>query len=925
MSNYGIMRKSITAVGWVSGSMIILGLSSLIANSPQRIQPDSVIGSIVKMMLKLGDWLMPPLIPRIALLGLVIGGLAVILLAYGILRKRQNLIALATLILGCSVALIGHGWLKFGSPTNLKPALMIAGALVIGIGAATSSWPKRESEPGIKSVVGYGLAVFLILMIGWMARVFVLDSVPFGIAGHAAYHSVEADRIHQQILAGEYLQSGGLAKGYYQFTFGFGQSVQRLIDMLSFSLWGFGFLQQRIMAGVIGLWTVALLYHWGARLYNRRVGIVAAFLLAVSPWHITWSRYEGSMQIQSLPYLIICLLLVSWSLERGRGYWFLVTGLWAGLTFLLYAPCFTVPMIVILYLGYLWATKQTVNAYRVKWYWMIWFIGGVGIMAIQRIRYTGLKLELILDTPLEGAAPLTVSLFLSNLQLFFEQFFIHPRGMHILRMGPILGAFISAIFVIGLGMMIRRIKRPESVLLLLVIIFGILPAITSETAYPRRFFNMIPAIYLIAAAALVFCWDTVRSLRLKAVTGITSVTAAMITIGVIAGSYWMYFRTISAPENEYGVLPRIGAESICESYYGKSKIYSLGIALNVAHVQMLCHHRIASEEEFHQWVQLVTPDKLLPLLKDPTLGSDKPVLICCERDNHARTLLETVTEYRYPGTVRETWPNKPIMGQQLLGLAVTSEMKAVAALKPRGIAAAFDPGSQLLDLTWEVDSTQPFTEGLITLGSPSENRPQVFEAETLSIVGGSGDPWQLSTIIQGFSGNGGLVWDRPTPSEIVVSFDVNTTQEASVWLRTVQIGNTESTIQIDDGTPYPVRTQPGHYAWRYLGTDVVPLAAGSHTLRFRVDGWTLLDQIVINPATVDPPDNISLLHDFPPWLTVSTTSWVAVEAGNLRTVLPSPDLNPSDLSVKIRLRRGSLTTDWSDPAPLQASGEAAFR
>ena len=57
------------------------------------------------------------------------------------------------------------------------------------------------------------------------------------------------------------------------------------IKLFGLNAWGV-----RLPAALFGVLTVYLTYALASRIYSRRVGLLAALLLAVSPWHLMLSR-----------------------------------------------------------------------------------------------------------------------------------------------------------------------------------------------------------------------------------------------------------------------------------------------------------------------------------------------------------------------------------------------------------------------------------------------------------------------------------------------------------------------------------------------------------------------------------------------------------------------------------------------------------
>jgi 4-amino-4-deoxy-L-arabinose transferase-like glycosyltransferase len=101
----------------------------------------------------------------------------------------------------------------------------------------------------------------------------------------------------------------------------------------------------KVASALIGLSSVPLLYLLGRELYNRRVGLWAAFLLSISHWHIILSR-TGFRSCTLPPVLIAMLLLISRGLRTRSIACFAWAGLFLGIAFYTYNAAMVLPLLV---------------------------------------------------------------------------------------------------------------------------------------------------------------------------------------------------------------------------------------------------------------------------------------------------------------------------------------------------------------------------------------------------------------------------------------------------------------------------------------------------------------------------------------------------------------------------------------------------
>jgi hypothetical protein len=89
----------------------------------------------------------------------------------------------------------------------------------------------------------------------------------------------------------------------------------------------------RILHACVGAATTAVVYRVGSALWGARAGLLAAALLAVDPFHVSWSR----LVIEEAPSLLfeaLALLLVFRALREERARDFAAAGLCVGLAYL---------------------------------------------------------------------------------------------------------------------------------------------------------------------------------------------------------------------------------------------------------------------------------------------------------------------------------------------------------------------------------------------------------------------------------------------------------------------------------------------------------------------------------------------------------------------------------------------------------------
>ena len=132
--------------------------------------------------------------------------------------------------------------------------------------------------------------------------------MPFG------WHPDEATKalLARDVLAGKYFPP-------FFSAFTGREALFVYLEALLFALQGEGVFSGRLLAAFTGILTVALTYTTGRVLFNRRTGLLAAGLLAVSLWHLIASRNGYRAVIQPLIQLPVILASVLWAAAQQRG------------------------------------------------------------------------------------------------------------------------------------------------------------------------------------------------------------------------------------------------------------------------------------------------------------------------------------------------------------------------------------------------------------------------------------------------------------------------------------------------------------------------------------------------------------------------------------------------------------------------------
>ena len=466
-------------------------------------------------------------------------------------RRRSALLAGAVVV--NAVALLIFYRLE---RSNLGLVLLVASVLLlvaacwpIGLGRRLTRAAHADSEPAssamrvatsIRQRVNLWEVGLLagVLLLALFMRVYRLDSIPSGLyldEGDNGFLGLSL--FGQQFSPYTPARESSNATMYFYFL------------GLVARLFGPSVLVMRLAAVTVGMLTVIAFYPLARLLFGWRVALVITFLLAVSRWHVTFSR----LLFEALPVPLFALLTAYFllrGLKTGQRLSFALGGLAFGLGVHTYIGYRVFPAAIVLFLlakaASDWPTglgrRLTLAAHAdsdlgeneesasirvnlrpvqsaVRGLW-----GGLAVFAIaawltfaplgifvpkhpevflRRIQAASVQQDIQRE---HSYAPLW-----SNVRKTIGMFNYHgdPRPRHNLPNAPELDHVSAILFALGAGYALLRLRQPEHVLLVSWLVLGFLPGILSLTdsnPHSMRTIINIPVVYLLAGVFVERLW-----------------------------------------------------------------------------------------------------------------------------------------------------------------------------------------------------------------------------------------------------------------------------------------------------------------------------------------------------------------------------------------------------------------------------------
>jgi 4-amino-4-deoxy-L-arabinose transferase-like glycosyltransferase len=283
-----------------------------------------------------------------------------------------------------------------------------------------------------------------------------LDSAPPGLWFDEAQNGIVArnllapNALHPAFI-GDFTQMGGL---YFY--------------MLGLVLKVFGdtaILPLRLLPAIAGTLIVPMLYMIGSRLYGWRVGLVAGTLLAVSAWNITFSRL-GMASMPTVVLNIAVYLCLLQGLRTGRLGYYAGAGVLMGLAFQMYYASQLVPVVLGLVFLY-WLITVRMRFWRAIRGGIVVLAAGIliGFLPVATFLTQHLNVYMArtgtvsIFTP-EGSDghPDALGISLTKHALMFN-YMGDSNGRHNLPGAPMLDFWTGALFLVGLGVCLLRVRR----------------------------------------------------------------------------------------------------------------------------------------------------------------------------------------------------------------------------------------------------------------------------------------------------------------------------------------------------------------------------------------------------------------------------------------------------------------------------------
>ncbi|MBK8045668.1 MAG: glycosyltransferase family 39 protein [Anaerolineales bacterium] len=433
-------------------------------------------------------------------------------------RTRWSVVAIALVGVAAALAALSLRTFDEHAPNTViawwqhlgSIGLLLAAAAVADIGEARKqrSTPSTEStarQSGVATTKTTLLWLAGILALAAVLRIWRLDMLPFGVWYDEAEHGLQARRILESPEFRPIFE--GAITGPAHFLY---------LVAGSFSLFGVSVQSIRLVSALFGIGAVLAGYIVGREMFGRNAGLILAFLLAVSSWSVTLSRF-GMYATATTPFFtLLTLAFLLRAFRRGAWLDFAMTGLAVGLGLCFYTSFrLFVPVVAIFWLLVLvrlwWSTRRPPGSR----FWLGAVLAAMmALLVVAPLALFAYRHPEVFWSRVEATYIFSDKGVADQLTALAENAWKHllmfnavgdPNGRHNLPGAPMLDTLSAALMVIGLVYSLRRIKEPRYALLVLWPLATLLGGILSlgfEAPQSLRANGSLAAVYVLAVVPL---------------------------------------------------------------------------------------------------------------------------------------------------------------------------------------------------------------------------------------------------------------------------------------------------------------------------------------------------------------------------------------------------------------------------------------
>lgn len=445
------------------------------------------------------------------------------------------------ILFGASLGLAIVSFFLFeGLRNSLFPWVIHIISIIVFLVSVAAISIKNQARPNLVPQAGISERnlLIIIMLLGAIIRFVKLDGQPFGLWFDEADFGLKAMQTLSDKSSFPVFFADIRVPAYFIY-----------LMTLSFKIFGISIPTLRFVSAFFGVVTIAAAYFCGSELFNRKTGLLLAFLIAFSRWHLNWSRIGlDNITVPFFELLVIALLMRAF--RRLRLMDFALAGLGLGLGLSFYASMRLFPVVIGLWFLAKWIRDRHVM--RSTWPGLVVFSLAVVVSVIPIAQYALYNPQAFWSrineasifkgrTLQESWSPIVEN---TQEHLLMFNYKGDYNGRHNLPGQPMLDPISASLMVVGFGIALTRYKEPKYLLVVLWFLIMLLPGILSldfESPQSLRAIGSLPAAYLLAVIPIYEIWKITETEYIKPIINGISIFLGIIFVFSAIYNLSLYF------------------------------------------------------------------------------------------------------------------------------------------------------------------------------------------------------------------------------------------------------------------------------------------------------------------------------------------------------------------------------------------------
>ncbi|MGV0024091.1 glycosyltransferase family 39 protein [Phormidesmis priestleyi] len=405
------------------------------------------------------------------------------------------------------------------------------------------------------------IALVLTLFLALFLRLFRLSENPVSlnqdeaVNGYDAYSLLMTMRDHHGNFLPIMLES-------------FGDWASAIVTYLTIpfvKIFGLSEFAIRLPIALLGVATVGLIYVFTVQLFDRkRLGLLAAFLLAIMPWHITISRWAIPPSI--VPFFLLLLVVTFlWAVERGRNSALILVAVWAAVLTYSYPTQKVFVPLFLAAISAIYLRKRSTQA--IVWIPYIALIAPMYILTLSDPgKYNARFSQVSIVSSDSNLFEIAAKFLIRYIRYLSPDFNFGSTTYDVMHHVPGFGStyeFLAVFFYIGVLTCIHSVLKPEnsyklsqksSLLLLSWLLIAPIPAsLTKDYNHVLRMVHMLPVIIPLVILGLVTIAQALSHSQLKKSLILTVLFLGLLNTASFTHFYIRKYPEVSKESYQYGI------------------------------------------------------------------------------------------------------------------------------------------------------------------------------------------------------------------------------------------------------------------------------------------------------------------------------------------------------------------------------------